>query len=135
MFKLVSTEPLICSTEVHIKDSAGDYVKSVCEVRLLYKYEQARTKCLEYGAQLFKDTSQDELNAVAAHADCMFGSGHVWIDGRIGDSFAFLYGEFGSNFFKTPITRIRGYYFYCEYKRTDIVKPVPSEFKLIQVNQ
>jgi hypothetical protein len=104
-------------------------------VRLVYKYDQARAKCLKYGAQLFRDTSQDELNAVAAHADCMFGSGHVWIDGRIGDNSATLYGEFGSNFFKSQITCTLGYYFYCEYKRTDIIKPVSSEFKLIQTNQ
>jgi hypothetical protein len=135
MFKLDSTEPLICSDEVHIKDSKGEYVKSVCDVGLIYNYDQARAKCLEYGAQLFLATSQDEMNAVAEHADCVVGSGNLWIEGKKDNNCSILNGKPGSHFSKTRSTCTMGYYFYCEYTRTNIIKPVPSEFKLTQANQ
>jgi hypothetical protein len=89
----------------------------VCEIRQNSTLDQARAGCLANKMQLFKAASQQELNAVAELADCVYGTGFLWIDGmKNGTNCDVLLTKAGSYFYRGTTLCSQSYYYYCEYK-------------------
>jgi hypothetical protein len=109
-------EPRGCVYEMHIRDSKGDYSKSACLVGQRLNHNQASKRCERYGMQLFRATSQHQLNAVTEHADLYYWLGPFWKDGEDGKNCLSLSGTRLEYYHETSGLCNKVQRFYCEYK-------------------
>lgn len=110
-------EPSICANTRDLKDSTGSYLKTLCTVYLKYDQNTARSKCVEYGMQLFTIQNLAEETALLAYSDSQWPTGRLWVEG--GNSMnGLMVSNYNSIKFMKEYWPITSTYvfFYCEYK-------------------
>ena len=98
-----------------MKDSEGNYVKTACVVYQAPSYDGAFASCLSHGMQLFKSTSDEDLNTIVEHANSVWPIGHLWIEGRNGNECSIIYRHSGYSFVKTARPCSTESFYICEH--------------------
>jgi hypothetical protein len=122
-FLLLSSVPAICNVERDLKDSSGNYLKSVCTVYQDQTYDDAVKMCADNGMKIYNAASAASANAVIGYSDIQWPFGTFWIDGKSGSNCAVVTNDKRINFATANISCVAPNlltpppknYFHCEF--------------------
>jgi hypothetical protein len=100
-----------------LKDSNGNYLKTVCTVYLNYNQLSARVTCAAYGMLLYRFNTAEDEKALLDYSDDQWPYNRLWVEGGNTTRGQMVSNQELSSFEKISMPPVVTYnYFYCEYK-------------------
>lgn len=98
-------------------DSNGNYLKTVCTVRLYYNRLSSQLHCKLYGMQLYRFVVPDDEASLLAYADTQWPKNRLWVEGGNTTHGTMVSNMNGGVFEKESRNALTSFnFFYCEYK-------------------
>jgi hypothetical protein len=108
--------PSVCDVSRDLKDSSGNYIKSVCTMYQDKTYDAAVTTCTANGMKIFNADSVDTENAMVSFSNVQWPYGNFWVEGKSGTICSAFSNDKKLSYFKTQSTCTLNAYFHCEYQ-------------------
>jgi hypothetical protein len=107
----------ICSVKRDLKDSNGNYLKSVCTVYQDKTYNDAAKFCAANNMTLYVAGSIDEKNALLEYSNIQWPFGTFWIEGNVTNyvNCSVVTNDIRILYDKAENPCIKLNYFNCEY--------------------
>ena len=108
--------PSLCNNKRDLKDSNGNYQKTVCTVYQDKTYVEAVAMCSASGMKIFNAESVESVNAVISYSTSQYPFGTFWVEGKNGTVCSAIADVAQPNFLKTnSVLCTTKNYFNCEY--------------------
>jgi hypothetical protein len=109
--------PTVCSSIKNLKNPSGVYLKTACLVPVIRTYDNFLIFCNTNQMELFIVDSEETQTAISALGDSQYGSGWLWINGKVGTMCSVLKRtSVISSFLPTTSDCKNLFYGYCGYK-------------------
>jgi hypothetical protein len=94
LYQLYIPVPSVCDVTRDLKDSNGNYTKSVCTMYQDKTYDAAVTACTANNMDIFNADSVDTENAMVSYSNVQWPYGNFWVEGSTCTANAYFHCEY-----------------------------------------
>jgi hypothetical protein len=111
--------PSICDVTRDLKDTNGNYTKSVCTVYQDKIYDDAVSTCTNNGMKIFNANAAVNDNALSSYSNIQWPYGTFWVEGKFGSLFSLVCAASTDSgrttFARSNISCVGINHFHCEF--------------------
>lgn len=110
--------PTVCNVIRDLKDSTGNYLKTLCSVYKDQTYDEAVKTCAASGMKMYNADQTEAENALLTFSDLQWPLGTFWVEGKSGSNCSAVSNTNIVYFAKTSLACPSNAknYFHCEYQ-------------------